>query len=43
MVVRYIPSWLPGAGFKRLAKLIYEMRMRNLAETFEPVLSNVVS
>ncbi|CAE6486135.1 unnamed protein product [Rhizoctonia solani] len=41
-ILRYIPSWFPGAGFKRYAKRMYSMRQKTVQETFEAVLSQAL-
>ncbi|KAG8709920.1 hypothetical protein FRC08_017891 [Ceratobasidium sp. 394] len=40
-ILRYIPTWFPGAGFKREAHYRRELRVRVANETFAPVLKDI--
>ncbi|KAH7332819.1 cytochrome P450 [Rhizoctonia solani] len=41
-ILRHIPSWLPGSGFKCHAEHMREIRKQILKETFEPVLDKAL-
>lgn len=41
-VVKYVPSWLPGAGFKRKAKVWKALTMTMLHAPFNALKENVV-
>lgn len=41
--VKYVPDWLPGAGFKRRAAEVKRMVREAAQKTFELAASNVVS
>ncbi|KAJ1302292.1 hypothetical protein OPQ81_001109 [Rhizoctonia solani] len=40
-ILKYVPSWFPGAGFKRFGKKGYDMRTRYANETFNTVFEQV--
>ncbi|KDN46076.1 hypothetical protein RSAG8_04583, partial [Rhizoctonia solani AG-8 WAC10335] len=41
-ILRHIPSWFPGSGFKRHAEYMREIRNQTVQETFEPVLDKAL-
>ncbi|CAE6404087.1 unnamed protein product [Rhizoctonia solani] len=41
-ILRHIPSWFPGSGFKRHAEEMREIRSLTMKDTFEPVLDKAL-
>lgn len=45
-LVRHVPAWLPGAGFKRFAQqcraILYRLRTEPYDETIKKIVSNYV-
>ena len=42
-VVKYVPAWFPGAGFKRLAQKTKELTRKMVDQPFNTVKYQVVS